>query len=192
MINLVLFGAPGTGKGTQSQNVIDKYNLIHLSTGDILREEIKMGSQIGLLAKKYIDLGHLVPDSIIFKQLYYRATRHKSPKGFIFDGFPRNAAQAEILDKVLNKKLIPISKVLYLNVTEEELFNRIMYRSQHSGRADDTPEVIRKRIEVYNQQTKPVMNYYHQQGKLININGMGTVEEVFAEICKVIDGILIS
>lgn len=187
MLNIILFGAPGTGKGTQSQNIIQKYHLIHLSTGDILREEIKNGSSIGLLAKKYIDEGLLVPDSVIFKQLYSRATNHTQPKGFIFDGFPRNTAQADTLDKYLQKKNVPISMVLYLDVTEEELFNRILYRSQHSGRTDDTTEIIRKRVEVYNHSTRPLLEYYRNQNKLHTINGMGSIPEVFGLICNVID-----
>ncbi len=187
MLNVVIFGAPGTGKGTQSQNIIEKYNLVHLSTGDILREEIKNGSQVGLAAKKYIDDGLLVPDSVIFDLLFNRTAKNAHAKGFIFDGFPRNNVQAEILDAKLAEMQTPISLVLYLDVTEEELTKRILYRSQHSGRADDTEEVIKKRIEVYNQQTKPLLEYYRQQGKLVAVHGMGTIEEVFVTIAKEID-----
>ncbi len=187
MLNIILFGAPGTGKGTQSENIINKYQLIHLSTGDIMREEIKKESQIGMMAKSFIDKGLLVPDSVIFKNLYYRATSHKNPKGFIFDGFPRTINQADVLDKVLNKKECPVAMVLFLDVTEKESFNRIMYRSQRSGRADDTEEIIWKRIAVYHEQTKPLLNYYQKQNKLITINGMGTIEEVFELISKEID-----
>ncbi|MEI6765973.1 MAG: adenylate kinase [Bacteroidota bacterium] len=190
MLNIIIFGAPGTGKGTQSENIINKYRLVHLSTGDIMREEIKAGSEIGKLAKQYIDDGLLVPDSVIFKNLYYRASRHTNPNGFIFDGFPRNITQAGTLDSVLNHKSIPISMVLYLDVTEEELFNRIKIRSAHSNRTDDNVEVIRKRIVVYNTQTLPLLDYYAEQGKLLRINGMGTVEEVFGAISSAIDNFI--
>ncbi len=192
MLNIIIFGAPGTGKGTQSQNIIDKYKLVHLSTGDILREEIKMGSQIGLNAKKYIDDGLLVPDSVIIDLLFDRASKFAELKGYIFDGFPRNPVQAKALDEKVENDNTPISLVLYLDVTEEELTKRILYRSQHSGRADDTEEVIKKRIEVYNQQTKPLLEYYRKQGKLVAIDGMGTIEEVFAKIADAIDNYMAS
>jgi adenylate kinase len=190
MLNVIIFGAPGTGKGTQSQNIIEKYNLLHLSTGDILREEIKIESQVGLAAKSYIDKGLLVPDSVIFDLLFHKTSKNTHVKGFIFDGFPRNNAQAEILDEKLADMNSPITLVLYLDVTEEELTKRILYRSQHSGRADDTEDVIKKRIEVYNQQTRPLLDYYRKQGKLIDIHGMGTIEEVFEKIAREIDGYL--
>ncbi|MEI6123517.1 MAG: adenylate kinase [Bacteroidota bacterium] len=192
MLNVIIFGAPGTGKGTQSENIIEKYGLIHLSTGDILREEIKNGSQIGLAAKKLIDDGLLVPDSIIIDLLFDRASKYSDIKGYIFDGFPRTTVQAKKLDETLEKDHTPISLVLYLDVTEEELFKRIMYRSQHSGRADDTADVIRKRIEVYKEQTQPLLDYYLKQDKLKAINGMGSIEEVFVEICSVLNEYLIS
>jgi adenylate kinase len=190
MLNIIIFGAPGTGKGTQSQNIIEKYNLLHLSTGDILREEIKIGSQVGLEAKSYIDKGLLVPDSVIFDLLFHQTSKNTRVKGFIFDGFPRNNVQAEILDEKLAEMDTAITLVLYLDVTEEELTKRILYRSQHSGRADDTVDVIKKRIEVYNQQTRPLLDYYRKQGKLIDIHGMGTIEDVFVKIAKAIDGYL--
>jgi adenylate kinase len=190
MLNVIIFGAPGTGKGTQSLNIIEKYNLVHLSTGDILREEIKMGSQIGLNAKKYIDDGLLVPDSVIIDLLFDRASKYSELKGYIFDGFPRNTVQAKKLDETLEKDNAPISLVIFLDVTDEELTKRILLRSQHSGRADDTEEVIKKRIEVYNQQTRPLLDYYRKQGKLITIHGMGTIEEVFEKISNEIDNYL--
>ncbi len=187
MFNIILFGAPGTGKGTQSENIIKKYHLEHLSTGDIMREEIRKGTQIGILAKSYIDKGLLVPDSVIFKNLYYKASAIKNPIGFIFDGFPRTINQADVLDKVLNKKQSPIALVLYLDVTEKESFNRIMYRSQRSNRADDNEEIIWKRIAVYHEQTKPLLQYYIGQNKLVTIDGMGSIEDVFGLISKEID-----
>jgi adenylate kinase len=190
MLNIIIFGAPGTGKGTQSQNIIEKYKLVHLSTGDILREEIKMESQIGLNAKKYIDQGHLVPDSVIIDLLFDRASKYSEINGYIFDGFPRTTVQAEKLDETIEKDSAPISLVLFLDVTEEELTKRILYRSQHSGRADDTEDVIKKRIEVYEAQTKPLLEYYRKQGKLVAIYGMGTIDEVFARISNEIDNYL--
>jgi adenylate kinase len=192
MLNIIIFGAPGTGKGTQSQNILEKYKLVHLSTGDILREEIKMGSQIGLNAKKYIDDGLLVPDSVIIDLLFDRASKYADLKGYIFDGFPRTPVQAKALDETVEKDNTPISLVIYLDVTEEELTKRILYRSQHSGRADDTEEVIKKRIEVYDKQTKPLLEYYLKQGKLVTIDGMGTIEEVFAKIADAIDNYMAS
>jgi adenylate kinase len=188
MLNVIIFGAPGTGKGTQSLNIIEKYKLVHLSTGDILREEIKNGSQIGLNAKSYIDAGQLVPDSVIIDLLFDRASKYADINGYIFDGFPRTTLQAEKLDETIEKDKAPISLVLFLDVTEEELTKRIMLRSQISGRADDTEEVIKKRIEVYEAQTKPLLDYYRKQGKLIAVDGMGTIEEVFEKIVKEIDG----
>lgn len=192
MLNLIIFGAPGTGKGTQSLNLIEKYNLVHLSTGDILREELKTGTEIGLKAKKYIDEGLLVPDSIIIDLLFDRADKIIGPKGFIFDGFPRNTVQAEELDKVVVEKNTSISLVLHLDVTEEELTKRILLRSQNSGRADDTEEVVKKRVEVYIQQTMPLLDYYRKQGKLITIHGMGTIDEVFSRISAAIDNYITS
>ena len=190
MLNVIIFGAPGTGKGTQSENIIKKYNLVHLSTGDILREEMRAESQIGLAAKKFIDDGQLVPDGVIIDLLFDRAAKHKEIQGYIFDGFPRTTVQAEKLDETVERDGAPISLVLYLDVSEEELFKRIMYRSQHSGRCDDTADVVRKRIEVYKHQTYPLLDYYRKQGKLKTINGMGTIEEVFEEIEEVIDSYL--
>lgn len=190
MLNLVIFGAPGTGKGTQSMNIVTKYNLIHLSTGDILREEIRNESKIGLLAKRYIDDGLLVPDSVILKQLYHRASRHNQPNGFIFDGFPRTLVQAQILDKALDKKGIPILRVLYLNVSEDELFRRIMYRGSHSARSDDNEETIRKRLREFYDKTYPLLDYYSANGRLEPIDGMGSIDDVFALISGVIDQVI--
>jgi adenylate kinase len=182
MLNIILFGAPGTGKGTQSENIIKNYNLVHLSTGDILREEIAAGTNAGMLAKTIIDKGQLVPDSVIFRLLYSKTSKYIDPKGFIFDGFPRNTVQADILDKYLNKKGIPISVVFYLDVAEDELFRRILYRAQQSHRSDDNEETIRKRIEVYKNQTFPLLDYYKASGKLVRIDGMHSVEGVYEQI----------
>lgn len=187
MLNIILFGAPGTGKGTQSKNIILKYHLVHLSTGDIIREEISKCSPVGLIAKTYIDQGLLVPDSIIIKQLFYRASRFEKPNGFIFDGFPRTLNQAEILDKTLNKKGYPVSMVFYLDVSEEELFKRIMCRSLHSNRADDNEKIIHKRIEVYYKETQPIIKFYEKQNKLITIKGMDSVDIVSGLISEEID-----
>jgi adenylate kinase len=187
MLNLIIFGAPGTGKGTQSANIAKRYHLIHLSTGDIMREEIKNGSIIGKLAAKFIDKGLLVPDSVILKQLYHKASEHYQPNGFIFDGFPRTIVQAEALDKMLNKKQIPVSMVIYLDVSEEELYKRIISRSNHSARSDDNEKVIRQRLEEYRIKTFPLLEYYDKCQKLYKINGMGSIEEVCKLICGSID-----
>ncbi|MCK9613751.1 MAG: adenylate kinase [Bacteroidales bacterium] len=187
MLNIILFGAPGSGKGTQSENIISKYQLTHLSTGDIMREEMKNETKIGKLVKDYINKGLLVPDSIILEQLISRTTNVVNTNGFIFDGFPRTLNQAVSLDEMLNTKNAPVSMVIFLNVAEEELFNRIMYRSQHSNRGDDNAEIIKKRIEVYREQTEPLLEYYKEQGKLSSIEGMGTIEEIFGLISEKID-----
>lgn len=190
MLNIVLFGAPGTGKGTQSGLVIEKYKLIHISTGDLLRDAIKNGTPLGKLAKFYIDNGQLVPDSIILKEVYHKAMTHNSAPGFVFDGFPRTIAQASTLDKMLEKKNVPINMVFYLEVDEEELYKRIMHRARMSGRTDDNEDTVRKRIKVYNEQTFPLLNYYKQQGKCIQIDGMHDIDAVFGQIQKHIDSYL--
>jgi adenylate kinase len=190
MLNIILFGAPGTGKGTQSENIIENYKLVHLSTGDILREEIAAGTNAGMLAKTIIDKGQLVSDGVIFRLLYSKTSKYQNPNGFIFDGFPRNTVQADILDNYLNKKNIPISVVFYLDVAEDELFRRIMYRAQQTHRSDDNEETIRKRIDVYKSQTLPLLDYYKASGKLVRVDGMHTVEGVYEQIKTKIDQLI--
>jgi len=188
MLNLVLFGPPGAGKGTQSQLLIEKYGLIHLSTGDLLRSEISQGTALGLEAKKLMDEGILVPDAVVIGMISHKLDANKDAKGFIFDGFPRTVAQAEALDQLLNGKNAPISGMIALEVTDEELEHRLLLRGKNSGRADDAnPEVIRKRIKEYNDKTAPVAGFYKTQDKFKSINGIGSVEEIFDAIGAVIN-----
>lgn len=188
MLNLVLFGPPGAGKGTQSQKLIEKYQLIHLSTGDILRGEITQGTSLGIEAKKLMDDGKLVPDEVVIGMISNKLDNNSDAKGFIFDGFPRTVAQAEALDSLLASKNDQISGMIALQVEEAELEKRLLLRGKESGRPDDAnPEIIKKRIIEYNSKTAPVANYYKEQGKLKNINGVGSIEEIFSNICQVID-----
>jgi adenylate kinase len=184
MLNLVLFGPPGAGKGTQSAKLIEKYHLIHLSTGDIFRANIKGETELGKLAKSYIDNGKLVPDEVTIKMLQSEYEKHPEANGFIFDGFPRTQAQAEALDAFLLSKKTSISLMLALEVEEEELRKRLLLRGVDSGRADDqNPEVIQQRINVYNAETMPVKDYYTAQGKYKGINGIGEIEDIFKSLC---------
>jgi adenylate kinase len=188
MLNLVLFGPPGAGKGTQSQKLIEKYGLIHLSTGDLLRSEIAQGTELGLEAKKLMDHGILVPDEVVIGMISHKLDANKDAKGFIFDGFPRTVAQAEALDSLLESKKAPISGMVALEVNDDELEKRLLLRGKDSGRPDDAnPEVIRKRIKEYNDKTAPVAGYYKSQNKFKSINGIGTVEEIFGAICTIIN-----
>ena len=190
MLNLVLFGPPGAGKGTQSARLIDKYNLIHLSTGDILRGELKAESPLGLEAKKYMDKGELVPDSVVIGMIEIKLDQNSDAKGFIFDGFPRTSAQAKALDELLEKKGTSISAMLSLEVEHDELVSRLLNRGKESGRADDqNTEVIENRIKVYNNETAPLINYYDAQGKYIGVKGMGSIDEIFDNLCSRIDEI---
>ncbi len=188
MLNLVLFGPPGAGKGTQSQKLIEKYNLVHLSTGDILRAEITNGTELGLEAKKLMDQGILVPDEVVIGMISNKLDANKDAEGFIFDGFPRTVAQAEALDKLLESKNTGISVMIALDVDDQELEKRLLNRGKDSGRPDDAnPEIIRKRIDEYNSKTAPVANYYKTQAKFQGINGIGTIDEIFNGICAVAD-----
>lgn len=188
MLNLVLFGPPGAGKGTQSEKLIEKYKLVHLSTGDILRSEISQGTTLGLEAKKLMDLGILVPDEVVIGMISNKLDSNKDARGFIFDGFPRTVAQAEALDELLKSKSSSISGMVALVVNSDELERRLLNRGKNSGRPDDAnPEVICKRIVEYNSKTAPVANYYKGQNKLTSINGIGTVDEIFISVCEVID-----
>ncbi|MBK0378182.1 adenylate kinase [Mucilaginibacter segetis] len=187
MLNLVLFGPPGAGKGTQSQKLIEKFGLIHLSTGDLLRGEIFEGTALGLEAKKLMDEGTLVPDKVVIGMISNKLDANKDAKGFIFDGFPRTVAQAEALDELLISKSSSISGMIALEVNDAELENRLLLRGKSSGRPDDAnPEVIRKRIKEYNNKTAPVADFYKNQNKYTSINGIGEVNEIFTSICDVI------
>jgi adenylate kinase len=187
MLNLVLFGPPGAGKGTQSQLLIDKYKLIHLSTGDLLRNEISNGTPLGLEAKKIMDEGQLVPDEVVIGMISNMLDSSKDSKGFIFDGFPRTVAQAEALDKLLESRSTSISGMIELQVDENELEKRLLSRGKESGRPDDAnEEIIRKRIQEYKSKTTPVANYYKEQGKLQSVKGVGSIEEIAESIDTVI------
>mgnify|MGYP000848922197 CR=1 FL=1 len=188
MLNLVLFGPPGAGKGTQSTKLIEKYNLVHLSTGDILRSEIANGTSLGLEAKKLMDQGLLVPDSVVIGMIASKLDANKNANGFIFDGFPRTTAQAEALDQLLIEKGTSITMMLSLDVDDEELMKRLLLRGKESGRPDDAnPEVIRKRVVEYNSKTRPVADYYRQQNKFKGVNGTGSVDEIFNALCLAIE-----
>ncbi|MEM7161667.1 MAG: adenylate kinase [Bacteroidota bacterium] len=189
MLNLVLFGPPGAGKGTQSAKLIEKYGLVHLSTGDIFRYNIKNETELGTLAKSYMDKGELVPDEVTINMLAAELDKHENANGFIFDGFPRTSAQASALDELLQSRTTAIDCMLALDVDEEELKNRLLERAKTSGRADDAnPEVIQNRINVYNAQTAPVADYYKAKNKFTSIDGIGSIEEIYDRLCKAIDG----
>lgn len=180
MFNLILFGPPGSGKGTQSDKIVEKFGFVHLSTGNLLRHEIATKTPLGLEAKNFMDKGQLVPDEVVIGMIDSCLEQHPDAKGFLFDGFPRTVAQAEALDKLLLFKKTAISKVLALEVSEEELVKRLLNRGKTSGRSDDTDEnIIRNRYNVYKQETEPVAEYYKEQNKLESIKGEGTVDEIF-------------
>lgn len=184
MLNIVLFGPPGAGKGTQSQKLIDKYQLVHLSTGDILRSEIANQTVLGMEAKKLMDQGILVPDEVVIGMIGSKLEANPLAKGFIFDGFPRTKAQAEALDTLLLQKGTAITSMLALEVNEEELTKRLLLRGKESGRPDDqNPDIIKKRVSEYNTKTAPVAEYYKAQDKYKGIKGIGSVDEIFNNLC---------
>ena len=190
MKNIVIFRAPGSGKGTQSDLLIEKYGLEHISTGDVLRAEIKKGTELGKTAKGYIDNGQLIPDELmidILASVYDSFGREH--KGVIFDGFPRTIPQAEALKKMLEERGDKVAAMLELDVPEDELMTRLIKRGQESGRADDNEETIKKRLVVYHSQTQPLIEWYKKEGLHYHINGLGTLERIFGDIQKVIDGI---
>lgn len=187
MLNLVLFGPPGAGKGTQSEKLIAKYNLVHISTGDIFRAHIKDQTELGQQVSQIIADGNLVPDSITIAMLEEEIKKNPLANGFIFDGFPRTVAQAEALDAFLDSIDTSIAGVVALDVTEQELTQRIAKRQEISGRADDAADKLKKRIEEYFTKTIHVLPYYEAQGKLTKVNGIGEIETIFAELTAVID-----
>jgi len=188
MFNLILFGPPGSGKGTQSDKLVAKYGLIHLSTGNLLREEIAQKTPLGLEAKSFIDKGQLVPDEIVIGMVDSYFDKHKDARGFLFDGFPRTVAQAKALDKLLDLKKTEIGKVLILDVDEDELIKRLVLRGKTSGRSDDADENIqRNRQEVYKNETLPVAAYYAKARKVANVDGMGEIGDIFSRLAAQID-----
>ena len=187
MLNIVIFGAPGSGKGTQSERSVEKYGINHISTGDVLRAEIKNGTELGKTAKGYIDQGQLIPDELMIDILASVFDSFKDSKGVIFDGFPRTIAQAEALKKMLAERGQDVSIMVDLEVPEDELMVRLIKRGKDSGRADDNEETIKKRLHVYHSQTAPLIDWYKNEKKYQHINGLGTMEGIFAEICEAID-----
>jgi adenylate kinase len=188
MFNIILFGPPGSGKGTQSEKLIATYGLKHLSTGDLLRSEIAKQTALGLEAKSIMDRGQLVPDAVVVGMIRSALDANPQAKGFLFDGFPRTVAQSEALDKLLQEKNTSIGVVLALEVGEEELVQRLLNRGLTSGRSDDTNEgVIRSRIKEYQDKTMVVADYYRQFNKVVSVKGEGSVEEIFSALCSEID-----
>ena len=188
MINIVLFGKPGAGKGTQAEFLKEKYNLTHLSTGDIFRFNIKNDTDLGKLAKTYMDKGDLVPDEVTIKMLQSEVDKNQDVAGFLFDGFPRTEAQSEALDKLLQLKKTEIGVFLALQVSEAELIKRLLNRGLTSGRSDDTnEEVIKARIVEYEQKTKVVADYYTKFKKVVHIKGEGSIDEIFSALCNEIE-----
>ena len=188
MFNLILFGPPGSGKGTQSEKLIQKYGLIHLSTGDLLRREIAEKTKLGLEAKAFMDQGQLVPDSVVIGMIRSAIEQNPEAKGFLFDGFPRTVAQSEALDELLREKDAAISAVLALEVSEEELIGRLLNRGKTSGRSDDVNEtIIRARISEYQTKTAPVAGHYQQFNKEHRVKGEGSIDEIFDALCREIE-----
>lgn len=191
MLNIILFGAPGAGKGTQAARLVERYGLCHLSTGDMLRSAISRGTPLGVEAKTYMDKGNLVPDAMVVGIIGQVVAEAGADTSFMFDGFPRTVAQAEALGEMLKKNGRQIDAMLVLEVPEEELVRRLLARAAIEGRADDKDEgVVRNRISVFHQQTQPVAAYYGKQGKLYSIDGTGSVDEIAQRVAKVLDGLV--
>lgn len=191
MLNIILFGPPGAGKGTQSEKLIKKYNLTHLSTGDLFRKHITEGSDLGHQAQEFMDAGNLVPDSVVIGMVEEKVKNETNSEGFIFDGFPRTVAQAEALDRLMQENGSAIDMMLSLVVDEEELLNRLLNRGKISGRVDDqNPEKIRNRFAVYKNETTPVAEFYSANGKLFNIEGVGDIDSIFSRLTETIDAIV--
>ena len=187
MLNLVLFGPPGAGKGTQADFLIEKFKLIHLSTGDLLRSQIAAETTLGIEAKSYMDKGFLVPDSIVIGMIKSKLQENKDANGYIFDGFPRTVAQAKALDELLEGNETPVSGMLCLLVENEELINRLLFRGKTSGRPDDQDvSIIENRIKIYHEKTSPLRDYYRTQNKYYKIDGTGSVEEIAQRVCDTV------
>ena len=189
MKNIVIFGAPGSGKGTQSDKMIEKYGLNHISTGDVLRSEIKKGTELGKTAASYIDNGQLIPDDLMVSILAGVYDSFGDHKGVIFDGFPRTIPQAEALKKMLDERGDKVAAMIELDVPVDELMKRLLLRGQQRGRDDDNEETIKKRLVVYHSQTQPLIDWYKQEGLHYHINGLGSLDRIFSDICDVIDNL---
>lgn len=187
MLNIVIFGPPGSGKGTQSENLIKKYNLAHISTGDLLRKEISTNTQLGALAKSHMDKGELVPDEVIIGMIDSYLDKMGKVNGVIFDGFPRTVAQAQALKDLLATYKTSVAVCLNLEVPNDELMTRLIERGKTSGRSDDNAETIKARLDVYEKQTKPVLEFYQKEGVAVNIKGVGSIDGIFADIAAAVD-----
>lgn len=190
MLNLILFGPPGSGKGTQAAKLVEAYNLIHISTGDLFRAEIEAGTDLGNQANEYMSKGELVPDEVTIGILRNKMTSHREANGFIFDGFPRTVPQAEALDHLLSLLGQEIDALIMLDVPEEEIVQRILLRGKNSVRLDDRDEqIIRNRYQVYLSKTSPIYHYYNEKGKAYKVSGVGSIEDIFHSICEEIDSL---
>ncbi|MEZ5199213.1 MAG: adenylate kinase [Bacteroidales bacterium] len=187
MFNFILFGPPGSGKGTQSVRIAEKYQFAHISTGDIFRKNIKEKTPLGVKVQGIIEKGELVPDELLIEILENAMDQYHNVQGFVFDGFPRTIQQAKDLDMMLTKRSETVSLVLALEVNDDEILARLLKRAELEGRKDDTKEVIENRIQIYNNQTQPLIEFYHQQGKFTSVKGIGGIEDIFENVCKIID-----
>ncbi|HJW27970.1 MAG TPA: adenylate kinase [Saprospiraceae bacterium] len=190
MLNLILFGPPGSGKGTQARQLEAKYQIVHISTGDLFRQEIENGTELGQQASHFMSKGELVPDEVTIGILRNKMKAHPDAKGFIFDGFPRTAPQAEALDQLLEEMNQPIDALIMLDVPEDEIVKRLLLRGQDSNRPDDRDEnVIRVRFQVYQSKTAPIFEYYNQKCKAFVVPGVGSIDEIFQHLCETIDSL---
>jgi adenylate kinase len=188
MANFLIFGPPGSGKGTQSELLSEKYNLVHLSTGDMLREEIASGTSLGQRVESIMSKGELVPDEVVIEMIGSRIEANTGASGFLFDGFPRTVEQARALDEMLAQKSTPVATMLVLEVEHDELVKRLLNRAEVSGRTDDMDQdIIKNRIAVYSEKTAPVASYYNNKGTFDSVPGMGDISDIFARLCKVVD-----
>lgn len=190
MINIILFGPPGSGKGTQAKKLVEQYGLLHISTGDLFRYEMGNDTPLGKKAKSYIEKGELVPDSVTVGMLRNKVEANPDVPGYIFDGFPRTIPQSAALDELLQEKGHQVDRLIMLDVPDDEIVKRILERGKTSGRKDDLDEdIIRNRIEVYKSETSPVFDYYQQKDKSVKVNGVGSIDDIFGRLCKELDAL---